>query len=623
MPFPTASTGGDPASHAFECCVPEWISFHARIAPGTLAVASRESSITYAELDAGAELFARHLRSLGVASDVVVGICLPRSIGFVVSALGVMKAGGAYLPLDPSRPQERFALELEDAHARFLVASDHFDLSLSNASPRIVLVSPDGDPLDKISSAPSVARVRQEDLAYVIYTSGSTGRPKGVEIEHRSLNNLIAWHRKAFQVTSADRASQISGVEFDAAVWELWPYLAAGASVHIADDFVAKDPALFQDWLLTNEITISFAPSPLAEHLLALEWPSRTALRILLTGADILHRYPPAGLPFQLVNNYGPTECTVVATSACVPVVEGAGSLPPIGRAISGVQVHILDEDHHPVSQGCQGEIWIAGRGLARGYRNDPAMTAEKFLPNPFTALPNSHMYCTGDIGRALADGQIAFLGRVDDQIKIRGIRIEPAEIEAVLNQQPGVQESAVVISTSGERRLVAYLVMDPSFVPSTEIRRVLAERLPEFMIPSALVPVSCLPLTSSGKIDRAALRNRDPAPELKTDTYVAPRNAVEKRLTAILALLLELDKVSIEDNFFMLGGHSLLGTQLIARIRDAFGVEMSLRFLFEFPTIAAIAREVERLLILRFAALGDEHPELFTAASRFARGGD
>lgn len=606
-------------------CVTERINFHAQSAPYSLAVRCAKASVNYGELNTRAELLAQFLRSLGVGRDVLVGVCLPRSIAFVVCALGIMKAGGAYLPLDPSRPQGRFAFQLADAEAKLLIVSDDFSFRLPNTSTRLIRVSSDGVPIAKMHSDPAVTRIGENDLAYVVYTSGSTGRPKGVEIEHRSLDNLVAWHCDAFQITSADRASQISGIEFDAAVWEIWPYLAAGARVHIADDSVARDSTLLREWLLANGITVSFASSPVAEQLLGLEWPPRSALRILLTGADILHRYPPVHLPFHLVNNYGPTECTVVTTSAVVAPGEDGRRLPPIGRPIRGAEVYILNEHGRVVPPGSEGEICIGGSGLARGYRNNPKLTAEKFVCMPCDGLSNSLVYRTGDIGRVLPDGQLAFLGRSDDQINLRGFRIEPAEIELAINELLGVRESAVVACAfgSGDKRLVAYVVTDTALPPMPAIRSSLAGRLPEFMIPSDFVLLSSIPHASSGKIDREALRKLDPEAQRPVRTAIAPETVTEKQLVAILVTLLETDRVSTEDNFFTLGGHSLLGTQFIARIRDAFGVEISLRFLFESPTIAATAREVDRLLALQRAALDNRIEWHSPRRSRAARGGD
>jgi amino acid adenylation domain-containing protein len=441
--------------------------------------------------------------------------------------------------------------------------------------------------------------IRPDDLAYVIYTSGSTGQPKGVEIPHGGLANLVSWHQQAFSVTSADRASHLAGLSFDAAVWELWPYLAVGASVHLVDELNRNSAALLQDWLVTHRISISFVPTPLAEELLRVKWPRNTVLRILLTGGDTLHRYPPPSLPFVVVNNYGPTECTVVATCGAVPPNGHDGILPPIGRPIFNSRIHLLDEQLLPVPPGAVGEIYIAGAGLARGYRNRPDLTAKKFISDPFSAKPGSRLYKTGDLARLLPDGQIAFLGRVDEQIKIRGFRIEPNEIVCALNQHPVVHESLVLAreDSSGDKGLVAYLVLESdSGVTPKSLRDYLRCCLPEYMLPNAFVRLEAFPLMSNGKIDRAALPAPDPANTLHDELSEDPPTPIQQRVLEILRALLGSEKIGLKDDFFLLGGHSLLGAQLIARLRETFRVELALRTIFDAPTVVALAEEIERL---------------------------
>jgi acyl-coenzyme A synthetase/AMP-(fatty) acid ligase/acyl carrier protein len=448
----------------------------------------------------------------------------------------------------------------------------------------------------------------------VIYTSGSTGQPKGVEITHGGLLNLVYWHQRAFSITPDDRASQLSALGFDAAVWELWPYLTAGASVHLSDGVAANDPEAVREWLISEKITICFLPTPLAERVMTLEWPKKARLRVMLTGADTLHHYPPRKLPFQLVNNYGPTECTVVATSGIVLPNEHLGCLPSIGGPIDNVQVHILNENMRQAPMGESGEIYIGGAGVARGYRNQPDLTAERFVPDPFSSEPGARLFRTGDLGRYLPDGQIAFLGRVDEQVKIRGFRIEPAEIVKVLDEHPAVQASAVVAREvePGDKRLVAYFVPAAKAQPThTELRNFIAARLPEYMVPATFVKLEALPLNASGKVDRAILPAPNAENMLRDSSFVAPRTPIEERLAAMLALLLDLDRVGVEDNFFLLGGHSLLGTQLIARIRDTFGVELGLRSLFDFPTISKLSGQIEALLLAKLEAMSEEEAQL------------
>jgi len=580
-------------------CAPELVAAQARERPSALAVAAEATGLTYRELDDWAGRLASRLHSLGVGRDVLVGLCLPRSPEMVVAALGIFKAGGAYVPMDPAYPADRLAFMLDDAQAPVLITSADLAQQLPAADRELVYVDAQ-DLAGPHTDLPPI-EVASADLAYVIYTSGSTGKPKGVEITHGGLANLVAWHNQTFSVTAADRASHVAGLGFDAAVWELWPYLAAGASVHLADEDTRNAAELLWDWLLAKGITIGFVPTPLAERLLALDhtWPHQTDLRILLTGGDMLHHYPTAELPCLLVNNYGPTECTVVATSGRVPSNGSPKMPPPIGSAITNTVIHLLDEHLQPVPAGEPGEIYIGGAGLARGYHNRPDLTAERFITDPFCTEPESRLYKTGDLGRLLPDGQIAFLGRIDDQIKIRGYRIEPGEVSNVLERYPGVRTSLVVAreGQGGDKRLVAYVVLDP-LVEATHsgLRDFLREFLPEYMLPAAFVRLDALPLTPHGKIDRAALPALDPANTLRDEVAAGPRSDIEQRVAEIVGELLDLDEIGLDDNFFLLGGHSLLGAQLIARLRDTFGVEIELRSLFEAPTVAALSAELERL---------------------------
>jgi acyl-CoA synthetase (AMP-forming)/AMP-acid ligase II/acyl carrier protein len=400
-------------------------------------------------------------------------------------------------------------------------------------------------------------------------------------------------------VTSSDRASHLAGLSFDAAVWELWPYLAVGASVHLVDELTRNSAELLRDWLVAHRITIGFVPTPLAEDLFRVNWPANTALRIMLTGGDTLRHYPPTALPFVLVNNYGPAECTVVATSGVIPPNSPDGTLPPIGRPIINTQIHLLDEQLQPVQPGAVGEICIAGAGLARGYRNRPDLTARKFVSNPFSSKPGSRLYKTGDLARLLADDQITFLGRADEQIKIRGFRIEPNEIVCALNQHPVVHESLVLAreDSSGDKRLVAYLVLEPdSGVTPKTLRSYLRRNLPEYMLPTAFIRLNAFPLTPNGKIDRAALPAPDPTNTLQDELSPDSPTPTQKRLIEILTALLGHRKIGLKDDFFLLGGHSLLGAQLIARLRDTFRVELALRTVFDSPTVVALAEEIERL---------------------------
>jgi amino acid adenylation domain-containing protein len=592
--------------------IDELVAFHAAARPNAVALSYGSRLLSYKELDDRAGVLANVLRGLGVGSEAVVGLCVPRSPAMVIGALAILKAGGAYLPLDPTNPAARLAFMAKDAKISVLVTGPGHENKIPREALPTIILDEDGRIVDAPThSAPtaSPAETTPQKLAYVIYTSGSTGDPNGVEITHENLLNLVSWHQQVFQVTPDDRASQIANVGFDAAGWEVWPYLAAGGRVHIPDAQVISYPESLRNWLVAEGITISFVPTPMAELLLGLQWPAQTALRFMLTGADTLHRYPAEGLPFQLINNYGPTECTVVATSGRVLPDDSKHGLPPIGFPIANTQIYILDELGRQVPAGAEGELHIGGAGVARGYRNRPDLTAKRFVPDPFVARPGGRLFKTGDVARLLSDGQIAFVRRMDDQIKVRGFRVEPNEITAVLNRHPRVLQSLVMArqATPGDRRLVGYVVPAPEGPPTpSELRDFLRVRLPDYMVPETFVKLDSLPLSANGKIGRFELPAPNEANTLRDETFTAPRTDLEKTVARILGSLLGVERVDVEANFFVLGGHSLLGAQLIARIRREFGVEMSLRVLFEGPTVAELSAEIERLLLVKPEGLND-----------------
>jgi amino acid adenylation domain-containing protein len=594
-------------------CVPNQVDAHASALPNTPALRAGTETLTYGQLNERANQLAHHLISLGVGAgegDSIVGLCLDRSTTAVICALAVLKSGGAYLPLDPSYPVERLAFMLSDAQPRVLITTNEIAAQLPERPWRTISIERDETLIAQERTDTPHNVITPEQLAYVIYTSGSTGRPKGVEITHASLANLVTWHQAAFEITSDDRASLLAGVGFDAAVWETWPYLTAGASLHLPDDATRLTPALLRDWLVSEQITTSFLPTALAERVMALDWPEHTALRTLLTGAETLRQFPSDDLPFRVVNNYGPTECTVVATSGVVPGDAYTNSLPTIGRAIANTQVYILDENLQQVPVHAAGEIYVGGAGLARGYLNRPELTAEKFIRDPFSDDPAARLYRTGDLARFMANGEIAYLGRIDEQIKILGHRIEPNEIVTVLDRHPGVNASRVVAHQDGcsEKYLVAYVVVDPESQPSAaDLRSFLEKELPRYMVPAVFVRLDNFPLTQNGKVDRAALPTPNSENTLRDEVFTAARTPVEERLSVMLSSLLGLEQVSVHDNFFMLGGHSLLGTQLISQIRGTFSVELALRTLFESPTIEQLAAEIERLVMAQVEAMDED----------------
>lgn len=599
--------------------IPRLVEMRAREMPEAIALVMGTHILRYEELNQRANQLAHYLRQRGVGPGVLVGLCVERSLEMVVGFLGILKAGGAYVPVDTTYPAERIAFMLADAQVPVLITQQEVAARLpAQAATMLCLDTEAGMLAEQPVSEPDCA-VTTNDLAYVIYTSGSTGRPKGVEITHANLLNLVEWHQQAFGVTPRDRATQVSSPAFDALGWEIWPYLTAGASVYLPDEETRVSPEALRDWLIRNDITISFVPTVLAEHLMLLKWPQTAALRFLLTGADTLHSYPAETLPFALINNYGPTEATVVATSGRVPPLTNMEALdgrapsrplPTIGRPIANTRIYILDEQSQPVADGEVGELYIGGAGVARGYLNRPELTKERFIPDPFSDKPEARLYRTGDLGRYLPGGDIAFLGRNDQQIKIRGYRIEPDEIVAVLNEHAAIQASYVMAreDVGNEKQLVAYLVLvGKTHMTVNDVQEHVANRLPAYMIPAMFVQLDELPVTPNGKVDRATLPVPDEFNTLQNEETDGPRTAVEEALVGLLAPLLGLEQVGIDDNFFMLGGHSLLGTQLITRITDTFGVTLTLRTLFDAPTVRELATEVEQRIIARIEAMSDE----------------
>ncbi len=422
-------------------------------APGAPALEQGVRRITYADLDAASARLAARLQREGVARGSRVAILADRSVEQAIAVLAVARAGGAYVPLDPVNPDSRIAAMLERSGARLVVPAGALAVRARDAGWSVI--DPDAETDAAAAPAGACPGVGPADLAYVIFTSGSTGEPNGVEVTHGNLSSLVAWHRAAFDLTDADRATLVAGVGFDASVWELWPALASGACLLIPDDSTRLDPKALRDWIVAERVTIAFLPTPLAELVLALDWPP-CALRTLLTGGDRLHAIQIGRLPFRVVNNYGPTEATVVATSGEADTGASLG-VPTIGRPIANARAYVLDRVLRPVPMGVSGELWIGGHGVARGYADRPQLTAERFLPDPFAGEPAARMYRSGDRVRQLADGRFEFLGRVDTQVKVRGHRIEPGEVEAVLAQHPGVEAAAVVArEENDETRLVS-----------------------------------------------------------------------------------------------------------------------------------------------------------------------
>ncbi|GAB4200472.1 MAG: hypothetical protein Tsb002_36620 [Wenzhouxiangellaceae bacterium] len=569
-----------------------WFEQQALQTPQALAASDASGQLNYAELDQRATQLAAYLAAQGVTAGDVVALVLPRSLDSLCAMLATLKLNAAYLPLDLQMPAERIAYILDDAQVSLALCHAAQAELLPESIKSLALDEAQAD----IAAAQTELPPRIADgqtLAYVIYTSGTSGQPKGVEVPLASLGNLIQWTQRAFDLRAGDRATQLAGAGFDAVVWETWPYLCAGASVHIVDDATRASASALVQWLGDESITHCFMPTPLAELCLQQSWPATGALRVLLTGGDVLHRRPPQGLNFTLYNNYGPTENTVVASWQEVAPGEDQQLLPSIGRPIDGVQLYVLDSAMQPVPPGVAGELYIGGASLASGYRGRPQLTEESFVANPFSDDAGARLYRSGDRVRYRASGELDFLGRVDEQVQIRGFRVEPAEIEAVLYQHAGIRRAAVVAQTdaAGDKYLVAHVEWQQS-AAENELYELLKQRLPRYMLPAAIIATDELPLSASGKVDKAAL----PAVELAAanDEYVAPRNHREQMIAEIWADVMQLQRVGIHDNFFAIGGHSLLAMQIVARIEKVLDIVLPLQSLFDEPTVAGLAHGIE-----------------------------
>jgi amino acid adenylation domain-containing protein len=592
-------------------CIQQLFEQQVERAPDNVAVVFEDRQLTYAQLNARANQLAHYLRALSVGPEVRVGICIERSLEMLIGLLGILKAGGAYVPLDPAYPKERLASMLEDTQAPVLLTRQRLMAELledgdsrsaiSNAGIHVVCLDTEWEAIAQQSEGNPVRCATARNAAYVIYTSGSTGQPKGVTIEHCGLSNTLNWLTDILELSAKDRCLLKTPITFDAAGREIFPTLIAGGSLVIAEANGHRDCRYLAEIICNQRISIFHCVPSLLRLLM--EEPAldgAVALRAVMCGGEAL--LPQVVMRFQhrsgakLYNVYGPTEAIIDSTYWLCEGV-GAHSTIPIGRPIPNARIYILDEALRPLPLGVPGNLYIGGVSLARGYFNRPELTAEKFVPNPFSEEPGARLYKTGDLARYLPDGNIECLGRVDHQVKIRGFRIELGEIEAALDQHPAVREAVVLApeDAPGEKRLVAYVVAEREPLPTTtDLRNFLKEKLPEHMVPALFVLLDALPLMPNGKVDHRALPAPDRTrPELDK-AFVAPRTPTEELLSEIWAKVLDIERVGIYDNFFDLGGHSLLATQVVSRIREAFQVELPLRRIFEVPTVAGLAESIE-----------------------------
>jgi len=605
---PLAEWNDTHADYPREKCVHHLFEEQVERTPNAVAVLFGEERLTYRELDQRANQLAGALQTLGVRPDAPVGLCLDRSLEMVIGVLAILKAGGAYVPLDPAYPRERLQLMLENSRAPVLLTRQslrgHFQQPLADCQ---VLCVDDTDHAPRTTHHASAINSQPPiSLAYVIHTSGSTGTPKGVAMPHQPLVNLITWQLKNSRLAPGARTLQFTSLSFDVSFQELFSTWCAGGTLVLVDDELRRDPFALLRFIAEQKIERLFLPFVGLQQLAEAYRENAPApcLREVITAGEQLQITPAIvklfeGLPdCTLHNQYGPTESHVVTAFTLSGPPSQWPALPPIGRPIANTQIHLLDPDRRPVAIGAEGELYIGGDCLARGYLHRPDLTAERFIPNPFSTDSNAKLYKTGDRGRWLPDGNIEYLGRMDHQVKIRGYRIELQEIEAALSQHPSVRECAVAAreDTPGEKRLVAYVVVGEKETSAIEqdLRASLQQRLPEYMLPSAFVFLDALPLTPTGKVNRRALPA--PRPSFQCDDLgAAPRTPTEKSLAEIWRAVLGLERVGVRHNFFEVGGHSLLAVQMVKRIESAFGRQLSVATIFQSPTIEKLAAVLEQ----------------------------
>ncbi len=567
----------------------------AKETPAALAVGFEGETLTYAELNARANRLAHHLRGLGVGPEVMVGLCVERGIDMVVGLLGILKAGGAYLPLDPGFPPARIAFMLRDANVPVLVTQESLQGQLDAASARVVRLDLDRDAIDRSPANDLEQGATADNLAYVIYTSGSTGTPKGVMIPHRALTNFLLSMREQPGLAAHDTLLAVTTLSFDIAALEVFLPLVCGARVELASRETASDGARLIERLSATQATVMQATPASWRLLLDSGWEGNAGLTVFCGGEaltrDLAERLlSRAGAVWNL---YGPTETTIWSTLAKVETGQGA---VPVGRPIANTRAYVLDAHLRPVPVGVAGELYVGGLGLARGYHARPGLTAEQFVADPFSGESGGRLYRTGDLARYRPDGVIECLGRVDGQVKIRGYRVELGEVESALLSHPEIREAAAAArdESTGEKRLVGYVVPRGAAPSEAALREWLKEKLPEYMIPSAFVVLDAMPMTPNGKIDRKALPDPDPAAADGPASYVPPRGPIEEALVAIWSEVLGRSRVGVHDNFFEMGGHSLMAAQLLSRVRETFGVEPPLNDFFEAPTVSGLGRLVE-----------------------------
>lgn len=578
----------------FEICVTQH--------PNNIAVVYEENYLTYAALNSKANQMAHHLIQQGVGPDILVGICMEHSLELIVGILGILKAGGAYMPIDPSYPAERQTFMIEDSQMAVLLTQKTITIHLPKNKPNVICIDQDWEKIETESIRNPDITTMPESLIYINYTSGSTGRPKGVAIPHRAVTRLI-FGIDCVTLDEKRKILHMAPISFDASTFEIWGALLHGGQCVLCPVSLPT-PGEIQKILQQYKIDTLWLTAAFFNLIIDEKPEALAGVKQLITGGEALSiphvRKALTALPnTQIINGYGPTESTTFATCYPIPkTLDNAIASIPIGRPIGNTQCYILNELLRPVPIGVTGELYIGGSGLARGYLNRPELTAEKFIPNPFSSKSTSYLYKTGDMVRFLADGNIEFLRRMDHQIKIRGFRVELGEIESVLKQHSTVRDAVVLMREDkpGDKRLVAYIVYDQEDIPSPhDLNIFIKEKVPGYMVPAAFVPMDALPLTPNGKLDRNTLIKPDWSQQ-STNTYLAPRTPLEEELSEIWRDLFQIERVGIHSNFFEIGGHSLLALQLLSRLRSFFQVEIPLKTLFEAPTIAELSLQIIKI---------------------------
>ncbi len=607
--------------------------------PERAALRCGDLELTYAELNARANQLAHLLRKRGVTANVAVGLCVERSTEMIVGLLGILKAGGCYVPLIPDSPKARMSHQLQESAALVVITETAFLGHLPEFAGEIVCLDRDGDLLDKEAIHNPEQGSSPDDLVYVIYTSGSTGTPKGVAVQHSNLVNYANFVCRLLDVEQHPDGlafATVSTISADLGNTSIFPALISGGCLHILEQETAMAANLFAAYTAVHPIDVlKITPSHMTTLLSVAEGQYTLPLKYLILGGepsswDLVERVRHAS-NCTIINHYGPTETTVGCCTYIVQendVTAWSPATVPIGRPIANDHVYILDRHLQPTNIGVPGELCVGGAGVAKGYLNQPQQTAERFVQDPFSQDPAARMYKTGDLARFLPDGNVEFLGRIDQQVKIRGFRVEPAEIESILREHPTLNRVAVVPydDKSGEKRLAAYFVSMNQ--PATEeLREFLLQRLPNYMVPSAFIPLTSLPLTPNGKVDLRSLPSPEENQAKAERRYIAPSNPTEEQLVNIWSEVLKIEAVSVEDNFFELGGHSLLATQIISRIRNGFRVQMPLHSFLETPTIIGLAEKISQCppaeseeeemarLLQELEGLSDEEAELLLAA--------